>query len=217
MSNLFEVLIIVFLFSLFGFFHSFLAGFQIKRKFCKRFGNKIAFYRLGYNIISFVLFVIIFEVTPHPDAVVYDLPFPFDFIILGLQYLSIGGIIWSISVVELNEFIGTSQIKRYMNGAYDCETLDEKSTFYIKGPFRFVRHPIYLFSILFLGLRPTMDLFYLTFYVCIVAYFVIGSYYEEEKLKETFGTVYEKYQESVPRIVPYKFVSREKLNKIFEN
>jgi len=47
--------------------------------------------------------------------------------------------------------------------------------------------------------RPVMDLFYLTFLICIVAYFYVGSYYEEKKLVRQFGEVYEiikkKYRE----------------------
>ena len=70
------------------------------------------------------------------------------------------------------------------------------------------RHPIYLFSILFLGLRPTMDLFYFIFYLVIVLYFIIGSYFEEKKLVERFGQIYIDYQKEVPRIIPIKFRNR---------
>jgi protein-S-isoprenylcysteine O-methyltransferase Ste14 len=49
-----------------------------------------------------------------------------------------------------------------------------------------------------------MDLFYLTFFACIVVYFYIGSYYEEKKLTEHFGEIYPEYKKSVPRIFPFK-------------
>jgi len=47
-----------------------------------------------------------------------------------------------------------------------------------------------------------MDLFYLTFFLLIVAYFYIGAYYEEKKLVRIFGEVYSRYQKSVPQIFP---------------
>jgi protein-S-isoprenylcysteine O-methyltransferase Ste14 len=47
-----------------------------------------------------------------------------------------------------------------------------------------------------------MDLFYLTYFLLIVAYFYIGSYYEERKLVRSFGEFYTRYQESVPQIFP---------------
>ena len=91
-----------------------------------------------------------------------------------------------------------------MNGGYNVSDLDEKQTFKISGAFKFVRHPIYLFSILFLGFRPTMTVFYITMYLCIIAYCYIGSIYEERKLIEMFGDEYKEYQKRVPRIFPVK-------------
>jgi protein-S-isoprenylcysteine O-methyltransferase Ste14 len=95
------------------------------------------------------------------------------------------------------------QIKRFFEKRYSSE-LDEELTLLIKGPYRYSRHPVYFFSIVFLLFRPTMDLFYLTFFVCIVAYFYIGSYYEEKKLVKHFGETYSEYKKSVPRIFPVK-------------
>jgi len=50
--------------------------------------------------------------------------------------------------------------------------------------------------------RPTMDLFYFTFFLVMVAYFYIGAYYEEKKLVRIFGEIYIRYQKSVPQIFP---------------
>jgi protein-S-isoprenylcysteine O-methyltransferase Ste14 len=80
--------------------------------------------------------------------------------------------------------------------------LDEDLTLTIGGPYKYSRHPIYFFSIMFLLFRPTMDLFYLTFFVLIVAYFYIGSYYEEKKMVKSFGEIYTNYQKSVSQIFP---------------
>jgi len=77
-------------------------------------------------------------------------------------------------------------------------------TLTIGGPYKYSRHPVYFFSIIFLGFRPTMDLFYITFFLSMIAYFYIGSYYEEKKLVKQFGSIYIKYQESVPKIFPLK-------------
>ena len=89
----------------------------------------------------------------------YDLEFPFDIIIFVLQIFSIIGFFWAASKINLLEFLGVSQIKRYMMKNYDVNELDEILELKIEGPFLFTRHPIYLFSIFFLALRPTMDVF----------------------------------------------------------
>ena len=61
-----------------------------------------------------------------------------------------------------------------------------------------------------------MDLFYLTFFICIVAYFYIGSYYEEKKLVRQFGEIYENYRNKVPRIFPVKFLKPYKQKDFVE-
>jgi len=54
--------------------------------------------------------------------------------------------------------------------------------------------------------RPTMDLFYVVFFLCLVIYFYIGSYFEEEKLAKHFGEIYTDYKKSVPKIFPVNFL-----------
>lgn len=205
MTIFLDSLIIILLFALFGISHSILASFKFKRKLIEKIGDSIAFYRLFYNISSIIIFVALYAVAPKPDIVIYDLNFPFDVIIVSLQIISIGGLIWAVKYINLKEFLGIDQIKRYLEGSYKIEDLDERTEFVVKGPFKYSRHPIYLFSTIFLILRPTMDLWYLIMLLCIFAYFYIGSYYEEKKLVERFGVEYTDYQKNVPRFFPKLF------------
>ena len=203
-------------FVLFAFLHSFLASFKIKSILAKRIGSAMAFYRLAYNIISLWLFWYLYENLPRPDAELFELKYPWDIIILIPQFLSLAGIIWTFRYFSLAEFLGISQIKRWMGGNFTSgweegmqdernskDVFDEKLTLKIEGPYKVVRHPLYLFTIIFLILRPTMDLFYLVFLIFLIAYFYIGSFYEERKLVSAFGDQYRKYQESVPRLFPH--------------
>ncbi|MCX7875145.1 MAG: isoprenylcysteine carboxylmethyltransferase family protein [Melioribacteraceae bacterium] len=207
-----EVILVFLLFASFGILHSFLASLNIKEKLVVKIGNKIAFYRLFYNIFSVLLLIFIYEISPKPNLVIYDLQFPYDIITFALQVLSLFGLIWSTKEIDLKEFAGISQIIRYYNNTYNIEELDEKQSLRIEGAFKFVRHPIYFFSILFLGLRPQMDLFYLTMFISFVIYFYVGSFYEEKKLIKIFGEDYLKYQKSVPRIFPIKFKRKKNEN-----
>ena len=200
-----DIFIIILLFTLFAFSHTLLASNKTKKAIAEKLGEKIAFYRVFYNLSSLLLFIVYYVVAPKPNVIVYDLQFPFDIITFALQVLSLIGLVWATRPVNLNEFIGVSQIKRYLRGEYKVEDLDEKLTLKIEGAYKFVRHPIYLFSILFLGLRPTMSLFYLIMFLCIVVYFYVGSIFEERKLIEAFGNDYLEYQLRVPRIFPLNF------------
>ena len=199
-----DIFIIIFLFSVFGITHTYLASFEFKKKLALKYGNLIAFYRIIYNVTATLFFLLIFLIAPDPDIIIYDLNFPFDIIIFILQFLSLIGLFWTFRYIDAKEFLGIGQIFRWKNDSYNPSELDEKYTLRIAGPYRFSRHPVYLFSILFLVFRPTMTLSYLIFLICFIAYFYIGSIYEEKKLITLFGVEYSQYKKRVPRIIPIK-------------
>ncbi len=199
-----DVVIIIIAFALFGYTHSILASRKIKELAVKKFGDLIAFYRLVYNLLSFISIYILYEAIPKPILVIYDLPSPWDLIIIIPQLAALAGFIWSTMYFDLGDFTGISQVLKWVKGKYNKDELDEKLTFKEEGPYRYMRHPVYFFSIMFLLFRPIMDLFYLTLFLCITAYFYIGSVYEEKKLLEEFGENYADYKLRVPRIIPLK-------------
>ncbi len=205
-----DAVIIVMLFLLFGYSHSILASNKFKRKLAEQLGDKIAFYRIFYNITSLLAFYLIYELSPKPDVIIYDLIYPWDIVIFIIQFFSLIGFLWAASFVNAKEFFGIAQIQRYINGNYNPQELDERYVLKKIGAFKYSRHPIYFFSILFLGFRPTMDFFYLVFFFCLTVYFIIGSIYEEKKLVELFGDEYVQYQKETPRLVPLKFLKNHK-------
>lgn len=105
----------------------------------------------------------------------------------------------------MKEFLGITQIKRYLEGNYKVSDLDEYHEMVVSGPFKYSRHPIYFFSIIILGFRSTMDLFYVVFFICMLIYFYIGSIYEEKSLEKRFGNSYREYKTRVPRLFPNPF------------
>ena len=108
-----DVAITIALISLFCVSHSILASNKLKKAVQNRFGNLIAFYRAGYNILSVISLIIIYKMLPAIDLTIYDLPSPYDLIILFFQFLSLIGFIWSARYFSPGEFIGWSQIKRF--------------------------------------------------------------------------------------------------------
>ena len=201
MPYIIDVLIIFILFASYSAVHTILASHRVKEEIKKSFGDLIAFYRLGYNLFAIVSLYFIYELSPKPNLVIYDLPKPYDILILIPQFAALIGLFWSFKYICIKEFLGISQIERYVQKKYSSD-LDEDLTLTIDGPFKYSRHPIYFFSIMFLLFRPTMDLFYLTFFLIIVVYFYVGANFEEKKLVRVFGDIYKKYQKSVPQIFP---------------
>ncbi|MCB9209554.1 MAG: isoprenylcysteine carboxylmethyltransferase family protein [Ignavibacteriales bacterium] len=202
MIYFFDVFITVILFSLFALSHSILAAFDVKKRITEKIGSKIAFYRLFFNISSIIFFIAAYYLSPKPNVIIYDLQFPYDLVIFSIQLLGIIGFFWAGSYINLKEFLGITQIKRYYQGNYKVDNLDEYHELVVNGPFKFSRHPIYFFSIIVLGFRSSMDLFYLVFFLCMLAYFYIGSVYEEKSLEKRYGKSYLDYKISVPRLIP---------------
>ncbi len=199
-----DVISIILFFIIFGFFHSFLASNKVKKIFLKKSGDLIAFYRTIYVLISLITFYFLYDISPKPHLIIYDLQKPFDILILIPQFAFFFAALWTLKYFSAKEFLGINQVVRWFHKKYDVKNLDEELTLRINGPYKYMRHPLYFFSILFLCFRAEMDLFYLTFLICIIIYFYIGSFYEEKKLVEKFGTGYLKYQQYVPRIFPIK-------------
>ena len=204
MNYLFDPLLLILAFFVFGVSHSYLASLKVKNYLKLKFPQILPFYRLIYNLFSFLILYLFFIYLPRPDITIYDLIKPFDFIILAFQFLSLIGLVWTFRYFSFYEFLGISQIIRWYKGNYNSNDLDEKMTLKIEGPYRYIRHPVYFFSIMFLIFRPSMDLTYLTVVVAVIIYFYVGSFYEENKLIEIFGEEYKAYQKAVPRIFPLK-------------
>jgi len=72
----------------------------------------------------------------------------------------------------------------------------------VAGPYRWVRHPLYLFMILMIWSCPDLTRDRLLFNLLWTAWIVIGSYLEEIDLTVEFGDAYRQYQKRVPMLIP---------------
>ncbi len=190
-------------FSGFALIHTLTASKGVKRLVAVSFPGFMPWYRLSYNILSLVTLYIFYDISPKIGYTIYDLPTPVDLVFAGLQFLCFTGMGWVFKYISGREFIGFSQPLRARKGNYSpLHDLDEVSPLRIEGPYRFSRHPLYLFCILFLALRPQMQVDYLFLVVVVTAYFYIGSIFEEKKLVAEYGETYREYQRKVGRIFP---------------
>jgi protein-S-isoprenylcysteine O-methyltransferase Ste14 len=71
-----------------------------------------------------------------------------------------------------------------------------------RGLYTVVRHPLYLFSILFLWLSPSLSVNSLVFNIGVTLYFIIGAYFEERKLLRDFGEAYADYKRKTSFLIP---------------
>ena len=74
------------------------------------------------------------------------------------------------------------------------------------GPYRLVRHPLYVGWFFAFWMTPTMTFAHLLFAIATTAYILIAIQFEERDLVHEFGDSYEEYRRRVPMLIP--FVSR---------
>jgi protein-S-isoprenylcysteine O-methyltransferase Ste14 len=74
--------------------------------------------------------------------------------------------------------------------------------FVTPGPYRFVRHPMYIGWLMAFWATPTMTVAHLMFAMGITAYILAAIYFEERDLVRFLGQDYADYQKSVPMLIP---------------
>lgn len=176
--------------ALWGVVHSILASYFAKDMFKGLLGG---FYRLAYNLFSVISFApILYLLVVLEDRLFYQVPVPWSYILLGGQALSALLLLVAVLQTDTLSFIGLRQI-------FEEEKSGQLVT---RGLYTLVRHPLYLFSILFLWLSPSMSMNSLVFNIGVTLYFIIGAYFEERKLLRDFGEAYAEYKRRTSFLIP---------------
>ncbi|HPS56850.1 MAG TPA: isoprenylcysteine carboxylmethyltransferase family protein [Spirochaetota bacterium] len=74
----------------------------------------------------------------------------------------------------------------------------------IKGPYRWMRHPLYFFSLCMIWSGPDLTEDKLLFNIMWTIWIIIATLLEERDLLRDFGNGYREYQSRVPMLIPYK-------------
>jgi protein-S-isoprenylcysteine O-methyltransferase Ste14 len=144
-------------------------------------------YRLFYNIASLVMFGWVMSVYRNSE-VLYFVPGVWSLIMYVLQLVVAVILVSCLRQTGVTAFLGFS---RHTAGFF-ANT----------GWYSNVRHPLYLFSTLFMLLNPVMTYQWLMLTIMATVYFVIGGLIEERRLTVEFGEAYRQYQRRVPFIIP---------------
>ncbi len=115
---------------------------------------------------------------------------------LALQAGATVGMAHSVGQTGLVKFLG-------MDAFWQPRTEMNADHLVTGGYYRFVRHPIYSFTLLFLWLMPWMSSNWLGLASGSTLYILLAIPLEERKLLAEFGTAYRDYQQRVPALFPF--------------
>ena len=113
--------------------------------------------------------------------------------------LSILGSYWGVSALGSFDAFGLSPIWNNLRGKEP-----PPMPFIVRGPYRWVRHPLYFFCLLFIWSCPDLGLDRLLYNVLWSTWIIVGSVLEERDLLADFGESYRDYQRRVPMLIPWR-------------
>lgn len=186
--------------AVYGVLHSWLASHQAKGIAARLFGGRAyhRFYRIFFSAAgALTALPLLVMVILLPDKTLYTIPIPWVYGTLLLQAAAVVGLLVGVLQTGALSFLG---IKQAMAGNADHPPQED---LVIRGLYRWVRHPLYTMSLLFIWLTPVMSWNILALNLGLTAYLLVGSIFEERKLVQQFGKAYEEYRNRTPRIIPW--------------
>lgn len=174
--------------------HSALASEWLKKKLRYRM-KSFKWYRLWYTLFAFVSLIIL---------IYYQLSMPTKKLFATTKFQIIAG----SAIGSLGLILMLVCIRKYFMNLSGLRSLiieNFSNELQITGIHKYIRHPLYLGTFGFIwGLFLLLP--YLSFFVAnlvVTAYTLIGIRLEERKLVNEFGDSYIKYQETVPKLLPF--------------
>ena len=128
------------------------------------------------------------------------------FLARAISVLAIVGFAWGVRALRNFDTFGLVPIKVHLRG-----TQLRPPNFVVRGPYLWIRHPLYFFMIVLIWSAPDVSSDRLLFNVLWTLWIVVGSYLEETDLVAEFGEKYREYQKTVPMIFPWRFPRGSKL------
>ncbi|MHC4471200.1 MAG: methyltransferase family protein, partial [Planctomycetota bacterium] len=112
---------------------------------------------------------------------------------------SLAGIAWGILALGAFDAFGLGTIRDYLKGSRTPPL-----PFTIRGPYRWVRHPLYFFFLVMFWSHPDLTSDRLLFNGLWTVWMIVGTVLEERDLVTAFGETYRDYQRRVPMLIPWR-------------
>ena len=117
----------------------------------------------------------------------------------ALGTLALGVFIWSAFSLLRFDPLGLGPINAHLHDAPS-----PSPRFIVRGPYRWVRHPLYSCAIVMIWTWPELTTDRLLFNLIWTIWICVGAHLEEGDLTSDFGDAYRDYCRRVPMLVPWR-------------
>ena len=195
-----KYLLIALLWSGYCFQHSYLISVGFTNRLTRLLKNYYVFYRIIYNLISFILLIPLINLTSQLDNnVILNYAFPLSVLRYALFSGSMLIFLWAFFFdYDFLSFFGVRQILTFRKE----QTASLSDRVKKNGLLGILRHPMYFALLIFLWCQ-TFRLADIVVNAVLTIYIIIGTRLEEKKLVLQFGNSYLKYQQEVPMLIPF--------------
>jgi protein-S-isoprenylcysteine O-methyltransferase Ste14 len=157
--------------------------------------------RSTYVLFSSLALILLFWGWQPMGAVVWDIQDPVGrAIAYALFAFGWGLVLVTTFLINHFDLFGLRQVWLHLRGRQYTHL-----RFVTPGPYRLVRHPLYVGWLFAFWATPTMTMAHLLFAVVTTAYILIAIRLEERDLVEAHGDDYENYHRRVPMLLPRLF------------
>ena len=154
--------------------------------------------RSTYVLFSSLALIVLFVYWQPMGGVIWQVQDPTARVVLyGLCALGWGLVLVATFLINHFDLFGLRQVWLYLRGR-EYRPL----SFVTPGPYRLVRHPIYVGFIVAFWAAPTMTAAHLFFALLTTAYILIAVRFEEHDLVTEHGERYHAYRRQVSMLVP---------------
>ena len=152
-----------------------------------------------YSIASGVVLLLLVGLWQTTEIVIFEAQGSARWALRGLCAAAVVLFGWAMKALGPFDLFGLEPIRHQGPGA-----ASEERPLAARGPYRFVRHPLYGLFIALLWTAPDVSADRLLFNALFTGWIVIGTVLEERDLVARFGEPYREYQSSVPMLVPWR-------------
>ncbi len=152
-----------------------------------------------YAIFSGIVLFAVIVLWQETSGLVIAAQGAFRLALRAIFVASIAGFYWGTRALGFFDPFGVREILNHLRGRKP-----KGMPLTIRGPYRFVRHPLYFFVITMMWSSPDLTLDRLFFNVIWTAWIYIGAFLEERDLEADFGEAYLQYKRKVPMIIPWR-------------